>query len=153
MPKRGRYCEFYHAIYCLLCIDEMSAADFELLEQAALMFGVGKSGLVRRLVRASIEVGPALSTGSVAQIEDLTGQVRIVGRNLMQVLKAIHRGEAVGIAESEPVWRGLHELIEALDVELSALGEATKRQSAALRERTGLKSSGSARAETMAAAE
>ncbi|MCA3652556.1 MAG: hypothetical protein IOC54_12070 [Methylobacterium sp.] len=131
---------------------EMSAADFELLEQASALFGVGKSDLVRRLVRASVEVGPALSTESIAQIEDLAGQVRIVGRNLMQVLKAIHRGEAVGIAESEPVWRGLHELIEALDVELSALGEATTRQSAALCERAGLQAFASAQSETSVAA-
>jgi|GEM_PF-777977 len=132
---------------------EMSAFDFELLEQAAAVFGVGKSDLVRRLVRASVGVGPALSTESIARIEDLASQVRIVGRNLMQVLKAIHRGEAVGIAESEPVWRGLHELIAALDAELSAFSEATIRQSAALRERAGLQSAGSAGLETMVAAE
>lgn len=132
---------------------EMSAADFDLLELSSALFGVGKSDLVRRLVRASIDVGPALSTESVARIEELAGQVRIVGRNLMQVLKAIHRGEAVGIAESEPVWRGLHELIDALDVELSALSEATTRQSAGLRERAGLKSSGSAQPEASVAAE
>lgn len=131
---------------------EMSAADFELLEQASAFFGVGKSDLVRRLVRASVEVGPALSTGSVARIEDLASQVRIVGRNLMQVLKAIHRGEAVGIAESEPVWRGLHELIEALDAELSALGEATAHQSIVLRDRAGFQGSGSAQSETSVAA-
>lgn len=132
---------------------EMSAADFDLLEQAAALFGVGKSDLVRRLVRASVEVGPALSTESIAQIEDLAGQVRIVGRNLMQVLKAIHRGEVVGIAESEPVWRGLHELIEALDAELSALGEATTRQSAALRERAGLRAAAPTRPEARVVAE
>lgn len=132
---------------------EMSVADFELLEQASAVFGVGKSDLVRRLVRASVEVGPALSTESLAQIEALTCQVRIVGRNLMQVLKAIHRGEAVGIAESEPVWRGLHELIEALDAELSCIGEATTRQSVALREGAGLQSSGNLPTETMVAAE
>ncbi|MCA3654150.1 MAG: hypothetical protein IOC43_01805 [Methylobacterium sp.] len=132
---------------------EMSVADFELLERASAVFGVAKSDLVRRLVRASVEVDPALSTESVAQIEALTGQARIVGRNLMQVLKAIHRGEAVGIAESEPVWRGLHELIEALDAELSSVGEAATRQSVALRERAGLQSSGTLQAETMAAAE
>ena len=132
---------------------EMSAADFDLLEQASAHFGVRKSDLVRRLVRASVEVGPALSTESVAQIEDLTGQVRIVGRNLMQVLKAIHRGEAVGIAESEPVWRGLHELIEALDAELSALCEAAIRKSAALRERAGLQGSRTAQPEASVAAE
>lgn len=132
---------------------EMSAADFELLEQASALFGVGKSDLVRRLVRASVEVGPALSNESVAQIEGLAGQVRIVGRNLMQVLKAIHRGEAVGIAESEQVWRGLHELIEALDVELSSLGEAATRQSAALRDRAGLQAFASAQSETSVPAE
>lgn len=132
---------------------EMNVADFELLERASAVFGVGKSDLVRRLVRASVEVGPALSTENLAQIEALTGQVRIVGRNLMQVLKAIHRGEAVGIAESEPVWRGLHELIEALDAELSSVGEATTRQSVALRERAGLQSSGNLPTETMVATE
>jgi len=132
---------------------EMSAVDFELLGQASALFGVGKSDLVRRLVRASVEVGPALSTESVARIEDLAGQVRIVGRNLTQVLKAIHRGEAVGIAESAPVWRGLHDLIEVLDAELSSLGDAATRQSASLRARAGLQGSGSAGSETMAAAE
>lgn len=132
---------------------EMSVADFELLERASAVFGVGKSDLVRRLVRASVEVGPALSTENLVQIEALTGQVRIVGRNLMQVLKAIHRGEAVGMAESEPVWRGLHELIEALDAELSSIGEATTRQSGALREQAGLQSSGTLQPETMVAAE
>lgn len=132
---------------------EMSAVDFELLGQASALFGVGKSDLVRRLVRASVEVGPALSTESVARIEDLAGQVRIVGRNLTQVLKAIHRGEAVGIAESAPVWRGLHDLIEVLDAELSSLGDAATRQSASLRARAGLQGSGSAGSKTMAAAE
>jgi hypothetical protein len=132
---------------------EMSVADFELLERASAVFGVGKSDLVRRLVRASVETGPALSTESLAQIETLAGQVRIVGRNLMQVLKAIHRGEAVGIAESEPVWRGLHELIEALDAEFSSIGEAATRRSVAFRERAGLQSSGTFQTEPMAAAE
>ena len=59
---------------------EMSAADFELLEQSSALFGVGKSDLVRRLVRASLAVGPAFSTESVARIEDLACQVRIVER-------------------------------------------------------------------------
>jgi hypothetical protein len=132
---------------------EMSALDFDLLGRAAHLFGVDKSDLVRRLVRASVDVGPALSAENAAQIEDLAGEVRIVGRDLMQVLQAIRRGEAEGIAESEPVWRGLHELIEALDVELSAVSQAAIRQSAALREQAGLLGSGSARSETMAAAE
>ena len=113
----------------------LSDADFDTLESASGAFGVGKSELVRRLVRASVDVGPALSAEGVERIEALTGQVRIVGRNLMQVLKAIHRGDAVGIAESEPVWRGLQEMIAALDTELAVLVEGN---GVLLRERAGL---------------
>ena len=113
----------------------LSDADFDVLEIAAGIFGVGKSELARRLVRASVDVGPALSADGVERIEALTGQVRIVGRNLMQVMKAIHRGEAVGIAESEPVWRGLQEMIAALDAELARLVEGN---GVLLRERAGL---------------
>ena len=113
----------------------LSDADFDTLESASGAFGVGKSELVRRLVRASVDVGPALSSDGLEGIEALTGQVRIVGRNLMQVLKAIHRGDAVGIAESEPVWRGLQEMIAVLDAELTGLVEGN---GASLRERSGL---------------
>lgn len=113
----------------------LSDADFDVLEIAAGTFGVGKSELVRRLVRASVDVGPALSSDGLVRIEALTGQVRIVGRNLMQVLKAIHRGDAVGIAESEPVWRGLQEMIAALDADLTGFVEGN---GALLRQRAGL---------------
>jgi hypothetical protein len=117
---------------------ELSAADCDIMDRAAEMFGVGKSELVRRLVRASVDVGPALSAEGVERIEALTGQVRMVGRNLMQVLHAIHRGDAVGIAETEPVWRGLHEMIASLDDELTVWAEASGAASVSLRRRAGL---------------
>jgi hypothetical protein len=122
----------------------LSDVDFNVLERASDGFGVGKSELVRRLVRASVDVGPALSAEGLERVEALTAQVRIVGRNLMQVLKAIHRGDAVGIAESEPVWRGLQEMIAALDAELTVLVEGN---GAALRERAGLAVQDSAEAD------
>lgn len=114
---------------------QFSEDDFAMLDEACRVFGVGKSELVRRLVRASVDAGPALSAEGMDRVEALTGQVRIVGRNLMQVLRAIHRGEAVGIAESEPVWCGLHDLVAAIDGELSGL---TASSGVALRERAGL---------------
>lgn len=104
---------------------ELSAADDAVLDEAVRLFGVGKSELVRRLVRASVEAGPALSEANMIRLEDLSGQVRIVGRNLMQVVRAIHRGDAVGLAESEPVWRGLQELIAAIDDELTGVTQGT----------------------------
>jgi hypothetical protein len=117
---------------------ELTAADFDVLERASEVFGLGKSELVRRLVRASVDVGPALSAKSVERIEALTGQVRMVGRNLMQVLHAIHRGDAVRIADAEPVWCGLQEMIALLDDELSVWAEASGAASIALRQRAGL---------------
>lgn len=123
---------------------QFSDEDVTALDEACRVFGVGKSELVRRLVRASVDVGPALSAEGLERVEVLTGQVRIVGRNLMQVLKAIHRGEAIGIAESEPVWRGLQEMIAALDAELTVIVEGN---GAALRERAGLVVRGGAEAD------
>lgn len=116
----------------------LSDADFAVLEHASVAFGVGKSELVRRLVRAAVDVGPALSSEGCERVEALSGQVRIVGRNLMQVLRAIHRGEAVGIAQSEPVWRDLHTMIDHLDGELTGLLEGN---GVLLRRRAGLEAS------------
>jgi hypothetical protein len=56
----------------------------------------------------------------------------------MQVLRAIHRGEAVGIAQSEPVWRDLHAMIDHLDGELAGLMEGN---GVVLRQRAGLEAS------------
>lgn len=114
---------------------ELSSDDVTVMDEACRLFGVGKSELVRRLVRASVEVGPALSAEGVDRVEELAGQVRIVGRNLMQVLRAIHRGEAVGVADAEPVWRGLHEMIEQLNEELAVILEG---HGPSLREAAGL---------------
>ena len=45
----------------------------------------------------------------------------MVGRNLSQVLRAIHRGQAVRIEDTEPVWRGLHEIVSAINDELTEM--------------------------------
>lgn len=124
----------------------LSDADFAVLEHASVAFGVGKSELVRRLVRAAVDVGPSLSSEGCERVEALSGQVRMVGRNLMQVLRAIHRGEAVGIAQSEPVWRDLHALIDHLDGELTGLIEGN---GVLLRQRAGLEASATNAAEAV----
>lgn len=116
----------------------LSGADFATLEHASDVFGLGKSELVRRLVRASVDGSPLLSGEGEARLAELSVQVRIVGRNLMQVLHAIHRGEAVGIVESEPVWLGLQEMIATLDDELTAWADASGLASSVLRQRAGL---------------
>jgi hypothetical protein len=68
-------------------------------------------------------------------VVDLAGQLRRVGRNLAQVLKAIHRGHAVRIEDTEPIWRGLYEAVSAIDGELT---EMTVAYGSKLRRNAGL---------------
>src|ERR1700743_3582587 len=85
---------------------ELSDADESRLQAAVALFGLPKAEVVRRLIRASVQAGPALSAENTRAVVELASQVRMVGRNLAQVLKAIHRGQAVRIEDTEPVWRG-----------------------------------------------
>lgn len=100
---------------------ELSEADERRLQEAVAFFGLPKAEVVRRLIRASVQAGPALSAESTRAVIGLAQQVRIVGRNLAQVLKAIHRGQAVRIEDTEPVWRGLHEIVSAINDELTEI--------------------------------
>ncbi len=89
--------------------------------EAVALFGLPKAEVVRRLIRASVQAGPALSAENTRAVVALAGQVRMVGRNLSQLLKAIHRGQAVRIEDSEAVWRGLYEVIAAINLELTEM--------------------------------
>lgn len=111
---------------------ELSDADEARLQAAVVLFGVPKAEVVRRLIRASVQAGPALSADNTRAVVELAQQVRMVGRNLSQVLRAIHRGQAVRIEDTEPVWRGLHEVVAAINDELTemtvAYGSKLRRQ-------------------------
>ena len=98
---------------------QLSEADAQLLEEAAAVFGLPKAEVVRRLIRASLQAGPALSAENMQVVAELASQVRIAGRNLAQVLKAVHQGRAVGMGETEPVWRDLCEAIAVINEELT----------------------------------
>lgn len=100
---------------------ELSDADEAHLLQAVALFGLPKAEVVRRLIRASVQAGPALSAENTQAVILLAGQVRMVGRNLMQLLRAIHRGQAVRIEDTEVVWRGLQQMVSAIDDELTEM--------------------------------
>lgn len=80
---------------------ELSEADEQRLTEAVALFGLPKAEVVRRLIRASVQAGPALSAENTRAVVELASQVRMVGRNLSQVLKAIHRGQAVRIEDTK----------------------------------------------------
>lgn len=114
---------------------ELSEADERRLAEAVELFGLPKAEVVRRLIRASVQAGPALSAENTKAVVALAGQVRMVGRNLSQVLRAIHRGQAVRIEDTEPVWRGLHAVIAEINDELT---EMTVAYGSKLRREAGL---------------
>jgi len=100
---------------------ELSDSDEQRLQEAVALFGLPKAEVVRRLIRASVQAGPALSAENTRAVVELASQVRMVGRNLAQVLKAIHRNQAVRIEDTEPVWRGLHDVIASINDELTEM--------------------------------
>ena len=100
---------------------ELSEADERRLAEAVALFGLPKAEVVRRLIRASVQAGPALSAENTCAVVELASQVRMVGRNLAQVLRAIHRVQVVRLEDSEAVWRGLHEVVAAINDELTEM--------------------------------
>ena len=101
-----------------LDIDE---SDHALLESVADLFGVPKSELVRRMIRAAHELGPALSKDNVVVVGALAREVRVVGRSLSQLLHSIRRGEGATLAAAEEVISRLVDSYAAINGELTNL--------------------------------
>ncbi|MCV9937365.1 hypothetical protein OIU35_13480 [Boseaceae bacterium BT-24-1] len=100
---------------------ELSAADEQRLREAIVLFGLPKAEVVRRLIRASVQAGPALSAENTEAVVLLASQVRMVGRNLAQLLRAVRSGQAVGLDDTEPVWQGLYDVISVINDELTEI--------------------------------
>ena len=79
---------------------DFTAEDLARLEQACAIFGLGKSDLLRRLVRASIDVGPALSVENCKALAATTRELRACGRNIAQIVKGINLGYAPQLSET-----------------------------------------------------
>jgi hypothetical protein len=99
----------------------LSEADSACLAATAERMGLPRAEVVRRLIRASATLEPALSVTESAEIEGLRRQVRRAGINLSELLKAIRSGRAVRLADSAPVWRELLAAIEEVEGRLSRL--------------------------------
>ena len=69
------------------------------------MFGIGKSELVRRLIRASVDIGPALSLEDGKKLAPIGKELRAIGRNIAQIVKGINLGYAPQLTDSEELFR------------------------------------------------
>ena len=100
---------------------DLDEEDHRLLVAAASEFGLSQSEVTRRLIRAAVNVGPALSRDNTETVTELSSQIRAVGRNLAQVVKAINEGRAVRLEDARPIFEILHRRISAIDGELTAM--------------------------------
>lgn len=92
-----------------------------LLDEACKVFQLDRAETLRRIIRASLDVGPALSAENSRTVAALASQVRMVGRNLSQLLHAIHSGHAVPMEAVLPIWDALDARVKAVDAELTAM--------------------------------
>jgi len=115
---------------------DFTPEDFARLEEACAMFALGKSDLLRRLVRASIDVGPALSINNGKALGATTRELRACGRNIAQIVKGINLGYAPQLSDDKELfvatYRALNE-INALVQEMIVAYGSRLRQSAGLK--------------------
>ncbi len=114
----------------------MSPEDFARLEEAALLFGVGKSDLIRRLTRAALDVGPALSAENAKTLTGAAKELRAIGRNIAQIVKGINLGYAPQLAEDEALFRATHQALTEIN---ATIHEMTIAYGSGLRRSAGLK--------------
>jgi hypothetical protein len=100
---------------------DLNEDDHRLLVAASVRFGLSQSEVMRRLIRAALDVGPALSRDNAETVAELSSQIRAVGRNLAQVVKAINAGRAVRLEDARPIFEILHQRISAVDGELTKM--------------------------------
>ncbi|MCP4561771.1 MAG: hypothetical protein GY873_22500 [Bosea sp.] len=100
---------------------ELSEADEGRLQEAVALFGLPKAEVVRRLIRASVLAGPALSAENMEAVVALAAEVRQAGRTLAQMLRMMRQGRGAELAAAEQVWSELHGAITAIDEELTEM--------------------------------
>ena len=94
---------------------DFNAVDFALLEAAAIRFGRTRSEVAGSLVRAAIEIGPALSAENAEVLASLSGEVNGATRVLGQIVRVLNSRKTIGKTEVEAVWGEVFATVAALD--------------------------------------
>jgi hypothetical protein len=115
---------------------DFSPDDFVRIEAACVLFGVGKSDLMRRLVRASLDVGPALSADNAKTLVAVAKELRAIGRNIAQIVKGINLGYAPQLADDEELFRAAYAWLDQIDM---TIHDMTIAYGSRLRREAGLK--------------
>ena len=100
---------------------DLASADQTLLQAACLAFGLEPPALVRTLLRASLDAGPALSREGLVALAQLSADLRAASRQLGALRVVIGDGPVDGLAALKPALLLLHARVSALDRELTAM--------------------------------
>ncbi len=87
-------------------------------EQVAQRLNTTASRLLRKMIRELVGQGPDFLEGDMKTIEQAMFQVGAVGRNLNQLLRAVHSGRPVASSEFRPVLDDVLRHVEQLRKEL-----------------------------------
>ena len=103
---------------------DLDDADVAMLKALEDQMGLGRSEIVRRLVRTAYGTGPFLAAANSKEIAVLSQQMRRAGGNRYAFLDALRQGLAVTDCEAEAVWQELHGRVAAVEGVLSAMTES-----------------------------
>jgi len=70
-------------------------------EKIAQLFEVTPARLIRKIIRDSIGAGPDLLPQEAKVAEEAVYQLSMLGRNLNQLLRAIHQGKVAATSDTE----------------------------------------------------
>jgi hypothetical protein len=102
----------------------LSDLDLAVLADMEDRFGLNRSEIIRRLVRAAHGQGPMLTADDSQKVALLSHQLRRAGANLYHLLCALRDGYAVTDEGAFEVWQGLHQRVLELDQELTNMTES-----------------------------
>jgi hypothetical protein len=99
----------------------LSDNDVAVLVDMEDRFGLNRSEIIRRLVRAAHGHGPMLTAEDSQTIIQLSHQLRRLGANLYNLLCALRDGFAVSDEEGAELWHGLYQHLLMVDEEINKM--------------------------------
>lgn len=99
----------------------LADVDQAILYELESRFGLNRSEIIRRLVRAAHGHGPMLTAENSQTIIQLSHQLRRLGANLYNLLCALRDGFAVSDEEGAEMWHGLYQHLLMVDEEINKM--------------------------------
>lgn len=100
---------------------DLGEEDYALLTEAAGLFGLDRSEVIRRLLRGAIQVGPAMSAENDQRFAAAAKVVRALALEIERMRTVLKSSVFVDFEETEAVWAAILEQVAGLDDEMTAI--------------------------------